>query len=164
MRTQYKVLSEKYSLVHETKSDSAKVLVDNLLNATTFDEFIKTIQTNPLFVHVVVILNINNAAGYLKIAEVLREHQYLQSLPPSQDYFPADALIYGAITDGMRYAALRLMQERFPLTHGRPSNEVAWKISAEVAWGIWWRYYEPIKKAGDEIRDASKKADINLDI
>ncbi len=163
MRTQYKVLTEKYNLVRETKSDSAKVLIDNLLNATTFDEFIKTIQTNPLFVHVVVILNINNAAGYLKIADVLREHQYIQSLPPSRDYFPADALIYGAITDGMRYAAARLMYERFPRTS---SAEYAnsFRSGAELAWEIWWKYYEPIKKAGDEIRDASKKADINLDI
>ena len=163
MRNQYKVLSEKYNLVRETKSDSAKVLIDNLIEATTFDEFIKTIQTNPLFIHVVVTLNINNVTGYLKIADVLREHQYLQSLPPSRDYFPADALIYGAITDGMRYAAARLMYERFPRTS---SAEYAnsFRSGAEVAWEIWWEYYEPIKKAGDEIRDASKKADINLDI
>jgi len=163
MRTQYKILTEKYNLVRETKSDSAKVLVDNLIEATTFDEFIKTIQTNPLFVHVVVILNINNAAGYLKIADVLREHQYIQSLPPSRDYFPADALIYGAITDGIRYAAARLMYERFPRTS---SAEYAnsFRSGAELAWEIWWKYYEPIKKAGDEIRDASKKAVIDLDI
>ncbi len=163
MRTQYKVLSEKYSLVRETKSDSVKVLIDNLLNATTFDEFIKTIKTNPLFIHVVVILNINNVTGYLKIADVLREHQYLQSLPPSRDYFPADALIYGAITDGTRYAAARLMHERYPRTS---SAEYAnsFRPGAEVAWEIWWKYYEPIKKAGDKIRDASKAADINLDI
>ena len=163
MRTQYKVLSEKYSLVRETKSDSAKVLVDNLLEATTFDEFIKTIKTNPLFIHAVVILNIGHVTGYLKIADVLREHQYIQSLPPSQDYFPADALIYGAITDGMSYAAPLLMHERFPLTYSAERAKT-FLHSAEVAWEIWWRYYEPIKKAGDEIRDASKKADINLDI
>ncbi len=163
MRTQYKVLSEKYSLVRETKSDSVKVLVDNLLNATTFDEFIKTIKTNPLFIHVVVTLNIYNAIGYLKIGEILREHQYIQSLPPSRDYFPADALIYGAITDGMRYAAVCLMQERYPRANSAEYAD-SFRPGAEVAWEIWWRYYEPIKKAGDEIRDASKKADINLDI
>jgi hypothetical protein len=34
MRTQYKILTEKYNLVRETKSDSAKILVDNLIEAT----------------------------------------------------------------------------------------------------------------------------------
>jgi len=163
MRTQYKVLSEKYNLVRETKSDSAKVLVDNLLNATTFDEFIKTIKTNPLFIHVVVILNINNVTGYLKIADVLREHQYLQSLPPSRDYFPADALIYGAITDGMRYAAVCLIQERFPRASSAEYAD-SFRPGAEVAWEIWWNYYEPIKKAAQQLQKGSEEAGVNLDI
>jgi len=158
MRNQYRVLAEKYSLVNEGISEPMKQLFDDLLKATSLKEFIDTIQTSSLFPGM---LKMGQAYGLnLGYAEAIESYPYLKALPTSKNFFPADALFYNAITIATAYA----QQDGW---HKRNHNENSprhYLPSAQAAWKSWWEYYEPIKKAGEQLKKGSEEAGVNLDI
>jgi hypothetical protein len=162
MRAQYKVLAEKYNLVNESISKTMKQLFirlfDDLLKATSLKEYINTIQSSPLFPGM---LNKGQAYGLnLGYAEAIESYPYLKALPASKNFFPADALFYNAVTIATAYAQQDMWHKINP--NENPPRQFL--PSAKLAWNAWWEYYEPIKKAADAMQDASKKADVNLDI
>ena len=158
MRDQYKVLAEKYSLVNERISEPMKQLFDDLLKATSLKEFIDTIQSSPLFPNM---LKIGQGYGHnMGYAEAIRDYPYLNALPMSKNFYPADALFYGVLTNATAYA----QQDGW---HKRNHNENSprhYLPSAQAAWKSWWEYYEPIKKAGEQLKKGSEEAGVNLDI
>jgi hypothetical protein len=158
MRAQYKVLAEKYSLVNERISEPMKQLFDDLLKATSLKEFIDTIQSSSLFPGM---LKMGQAYGLnLGYAEAIESYPYLKTLPASKNFFPADALFYNAVTIATAYA----QQDMWHKINPNENSPRQFLPSAKLAWNAWWEYYEPIKKAADAMQDASKKADVKLDI
>jgi hypothetical protein len=158
MRDQYKVLAEKYSLVNESISKPMKQLFDDLLKATSLKEFIDTIQSSSLFPGM---LKMGQAYGLnLGYSEAIESYPYLKGLPTSKNFFPADALFYSAITSATAYA----QQDGW---HKRNHNENSprhYLPGAQAAWNTWWEYYEPIMKAGEQLKKGSEEAGVNLDI
>jgi hypothetical protein len=164
MRNQYKVLSEKYSLVNESQVGPVKDLLDDLLQAETSEEFINIIKTNPLFIYMVKKRpdeNINNA---LRIGETLFKHPYIESLPPSKYGYPGDGIFYRVVRSMIDYAQKDSLHKMYPHLGYRLPEENILDIDSRLAWTNWWEYYEPIKKATEQMKKAEDEANIKLDI
>ena len=162
MRNQYKVLSEKYSLVNESEVGPVKDLLDDLLQAETFEEFINIIKANPLFIYMLKKRREENINNALRIGDTLFKHPYIESLPPSKYGYPGDGIFYRVVRSMIDYAQKDSLYKMYPHLGFRPPEE--YYMDVGLAWTNWWEYYEPIKKAADAMQDASKKADVNLDI
>ncbi len=162
MRNQYKVLFEKYSLVNESEVGPVKDLLDDLLQANTFEEFINIIKTNPLFIYMVKERPDENINTALRIGDTLFKHPYIESLPPSKYGYPGDGIFYRVVRSMVDYARKDSLYKMYPHLGYRPPEE--YLIDVGLAWTNWWEYYEPIKKAAEQMKKAEDEANIKLDI
>ena len=162
MRNQYKILSEKYSLVNESQVGPVRDLLDDLLQADTFEEFVNIIQTNPLFIYMVKERPNENINNTLRIGETLFKHPYIESLPPSKYGYPGDGIFYRIVKNMLEYAQKDSLRKLYPHLGYSPSEE--YLLDVQLAWKNWWEYYEPIKKAAEQMQKGSEEAGINLDI
>jgi hypothetical protein len=139
-------------------------LLDDLLQAETSEEFINIIKTNPLFIYMVKERpdeNINNA---LRIGETLFKHPYIESLPPSKYGYPGDGIFYRVVRSMIDYAQKDSLHKMYPHLGYRLPEENILDIDSRLAWTNWWEYYEPIKKATEQMKKAEDEANIKLDI
>ena len=162
MRNQYKVLFEKYSLVNESEVGPVKDLLDDLLQAETFEEFINIIKANPLFIYMLKKRREENINNALRIGDTLFKHPYIESLPPSKYGYPGDGIFYRVVRSMIDYAQKDSLYKMYPHLGFRPPEE--YYMDVGLAWTNWWEYYEPIKKAAEQMQKGSEKAGLNLDI
>jgi len=162
MRNQYKVLFEKYSLVNESEVGPVKDLLDDLLQAETFEEFINIIKANPLFIYMLKKRREENINNALRIGDTLFKHPYIESLPPSKYGYPGDGIFYRVVRSMIDYAQKDSLYKMYPHLGFRPPEE--YYMDVGLAWTNWWEYYEPIKKAAEQMKKAEDEANIKLDI
>ena len=162
MRNQYKVLFEKYSLVNESEVGPVKDLLDDLLQAETFEEFINIIKANPLFIYMLKKRREENINNALRIGDTLFKHPYIESLPPSKYGYPGDGIFYRVVRSMIDYAQKDSLYKMYPHLGFRPPEE--YYMDVGLAWTNWWEYYEPIKKAAEQMKKAEDEAKIKLDI
>jgi hypothetical protein len=164
MRTQYKVLAEKYSLVNESQVGPVKDLLDDLLRADTLEEFINIIQTNPLFIYMVKERPNESILNTLSIGANLFKHPYVESLPPSKYGYPGDGIFYRVVRSVIEYARKDSLHKLYPHLGYKTAEEYMLQGEIRLNWNSWWEYYEPIKKAAEQMRKGSEEAGVNLDI
>ena len=169
MRNQYKVLSEKYTLINEGISEPMRTLFKNVLRASTLKEVIGAIQSSPLFPGMLKMgMSYGHNMGY---SEALNNFPLILNLHPSPRGNPATYLFYSLLTRATTYAQQDGWHKRNP-NENSPGQYLP---DAQGAWNSWWNYYEPLKdsvmkiikkedEAAEEIERASNKAQVNLDI
>jgi len=170
MRTQYKILAEKYTLINEGISEPMRTLFKNVLRASTLEEVIKAIQSSSLYPNMLKMgMSYGHNMGY---KEGIDNFPLILNLP-SRPLFgsPGTHLFYSLLARVTAYA----QQDGW---HKRNSNENSprqYFPDAQIAWNAWWNYYEPLKasvmkiikdedEAAELMRKAEREADIDLDI
>jgi hypothetical protein len=62
------------------------------------------------------------------------------------------------------YAQKDSLHKMYPHLGYRLPEENILDIDSRLAWTNWWEYYEPIKKATEQMKKAEDEANIKLDI
>ena len=169
MRTQYKILAEKYTLINEGISEPMRTLFKNVLRASTLEEVIGAIQSSSLYPGMLKKgMSYGHNMGYDRGID---NFPLILNLPsPPHSYSPT-YLFHSLLARATAYA----QQDGW---HKRNPNENSPQVhlrDAQVAWNGWWNYYEPLRasvmkiikdedEAAELMKKAEREADIKLDI
>lgn len=169
MRTQYKILAEKYTLINEGISEPMRTLFKNVLRASTLKEVIEAIQSSSLYPGMLKKgMSYGHNMGYDRGID---NFPLILNLPSSPYGYSPEYLFHSLLARATAYA----QQDGW---HKKNPNENSPQVhlrDAQVAWNGWWNYYEPLKdsvmkiikdedEAAELMRKAEREADIDLDI
>ena len=169
MRNQYKVLSEKYTLINEGISEPMRTLFKNVLRASNLKEAIGAIQSSSLFPGMLKMgMSYGHNMGY---SEAINNFPLILNLPSTPHGNPGTYLFYSLLARITAYAQQDGWHKRNP-NENSPGQYLP---DAQIAWNGWWNYYEPLKdsvmkiiknedEAAELMKKAEREADINLDI
>jgi len=169
MRTQYKILAEKYTLINEGISEPMRTLFKNVLRASTLEEVIEAIQSSSLYPNMLKMgMSYGHNMGY---SEAIDNFPLILNLPSYPHSYSPTYLFYSLLARITAYAQQDGWHKRNP-NENSPGQYLP---DAQIAWNCWWNYYEPLRasvmkiiknedEAAEEMERASNKAQINLDI